>query len=172
RRNLIRADELPYETLTHQRYDSGDYGRALELALEAIGYDAFPEERRRARGEGRLLGLGISCYVEPTAMNSAVFRARGMVGIEGYDGAHVALDPDGTATVWTTTPAIGQGTETTFAQMAADALGLELDRVRVARSDTAVGSLSGTGSFASRSADSAGGAPVEAGTELKRRLLE
>src|SRR5207244_9381660 len=79
RRNLIRADELPYETLTRQRYDSGDYARALELALETVGYDSFPEERRRARAEGRLLGLGISCYVEPTAMNSAVFKARGMV---------------------------------------------------------------------------------------------
>src|SRR5205823_947971 len=79
---------------------------------------------------------------------------------------------DGTASVWTTTPAIGQGTDTTLAQIAADALGVEFDRVRVARSDTAVGSLSGTGSFASRSAVSAGGATVEAGTEVKRRLLE
>src|SRR5206468_9730217 len=121
-----------------QRYDSGDYARALELALKAVGYDSFPEERRRARGEGRLLGLGISCYVEPTAMNSAVFRARGMVGIEGYDGAHVALDGDGVATVWTTAPAIGQGSATTFAQLVSDALGLELEHVTVARSDTAV----------------------------------
>jgi len=172
RRNLIDVDEFPYETLTHQRYDSGDYRRALELALEAVGYDTFGEERRRARSKGRLLGLGISCYVEPTAMNSAVFKARGMVGIEGYDGAHVALDQDGGATVWTTTPAIGQGTETTFAQVVADSLGIGVEQVRVARSDTAVGSLRGTGSFASRSAVSAGGAAVQAGSEVRKRLLE
>ncbi|HZQ63947.1 MAG TPA: xanthine dehydrogenase family protein molybdopterin-binding subunit [Gaiellaceae bacterium] len=172
RRNLIRPDELPYETLTRQRYDSGNYPRALELALDAIGYEGFEDERSRAASEGRLLGLGLSCYVEPTGMNSAVFKARGMTGIEGFDGAHVALGEDGTATVWTTTPAIGQGSTTTLAQVVADAVGLELDRVKVERSDTAVGALTGTGSFASRSAVSAGGAVVEAGTEVRRRLLE
>jgi carbon-monoxide dehydrogenase large subunit len=172
RRNLIPAGELPYETLTRQRYDGGDYRRALELALDAIGYPGFAEERGQARSEGRLLGLGISCYVEPTAMNSAVFKARGMVGIEGFDGAHVGLDDDGTATVWTTTPAIGQGTATTIAQLAADALGLDLERVRVAHSDTSVGALTGTGAFASRSAVSAGGATVQAAAEVRRRLLD
>jgi len=172
RRNLIPTEELPYETLTHQRYDSGDYARALELALAAVGYEGFEEERRAARRNGTLLGLGISCYVEPTGMNSAVFKARGMVGIEGFDGAHIALEPDGTAVVWTTTPAIGQGTETTFAQIVADAIGLDVDSVRVARSDTGVGELTGTGSFASRSAVSAGGAAIKAGTEMRRRLLE
>src|SRR5581483_101376 len=172
RRNLIRPDELPYETLTRQRYDSGDYAGALATALEAIGYASFSEEQQRARMEGRLLGLGLSCYVEPTGMNAAVFKARGMVGIEGFDGAHVALDADGTATLWTTTPAIGQGTETTLAQLVADALGLGLDCVRVARTDTAVGALTGTGTFASRSAVSAGGAVIAAATEIRRRLLD
>ena len=172
RRNLIRHDEFPYETLTHHRYDSGDYTRALDIALVAIGYENFEEERLSAAQQGRLLGLGISCYVEPTGMNSAVFKARGMVGIEGFDGAHVALETDGRATVWTTTPSIGQGTETTFAQVVADALGMDMAGVRVAHSDTAVGSLTGTGAFASRSAVSAGGAVVEAGTEVRRRLLE
>ena len=170
RRNLI--DELPYQTLSRQRYDSGDYPRALRLAVDAIGYDGFAEEQRRARDEGRLLGLGISCYVEPTGMNSGVFKARGMTGVNGFDGAHVALEADGSVTVWTTTPAMGQGNETTFAQMAADALGVDVDKVRVERSDTGVGALSGTGSFASRSAVSGGGATVEAGTEVRRRLLD
>jgi aerobic carbon-monoxide dehydrogenase large subunit len=172
RRNLIGSHEFPYETLTRQRYDSGDYGRALDLALDAVGFEGFAQERLQARGERRLLGLGISCYVEPTALNSAVFKARGMVGIEGFDGAHIALDADGTAIVWTTTPSIGQGTTTTLAQLAADALGLELERVRVAPSDTAFGALAGTGAFASRSAVSAGGATVNAAAEVRRRLLE
>ncbi|HKP18750.1 MAG TPA: xanthine dehydrogenase family protein molybdopterin-binding subunit [Gaiellaceae bacterium] len=172
RRNLIRPDEFPYATLTRQQYDSGDYARALELALGAVGYDGFEDERAAARRDGRLLGLGVGCYVEPTGMNSRVFEARGMTGVEGFDGAHVALEPDGTAVVWTTTPAIGQGTETTFAQLVADAVGLDVEAVTVARSDTSVGELKGTGSFASRSAVSAGGAAVEAGTEVRRRLLE
>jgi carbon-monoxide dehydrogenase large subunit len=104
-------------------------------------------------------------------MNSAVFQARGMIGIEGFDGAHVSIDEQGIATVWTTTPSIGQGTTTTFAQLVADALGTEVEKVRVERSDTAVGGLAGTGAFASRSAVSAGGAVVEASTEIRRRLL-
>ena len=172
RRNLIGRDEFPYETLTRQRYDSGDYQQALDVALDAVGYQGFAEERRLAHAEGRVLGLGISCYVEPTGMNSAVFKGRGMVGIEGWDGAHVALRADGTAVVWTTNPSVGQGTTTTFAQIVADALGLAVDRVQVERTDTAVGALSGTGTFASRSAVSGGGAAIEAGGSLRRRLLD
>jgi carbon-monoxide dehydrogenase large subunit len=172
RRNLLTPDELPFETATRQRYDSGDYRRALELALEAIGYDSFRDEQLEARRDGRLIGLGISCYVEPTGMNSMVFKRRGMVGIEGFDGAHVSLDREGKATAWTTTPALGQGVTTTFTQLVAAALGLPLDQVRVARSDTAVGDLTGTGTFASRSAVSGGGALAAAAAEIRARLLD
>jgi aerobic carbon-monoxide dehydrogenase large subunit len=172
RRNLIAPDELPFVSVTNQHYDSGDYPQALELALEAIGYDRFETEREAARAEGRLLGLGISCYVEPTGMGSNVFKARGMIGIEGYDGAHVSLDSQGRATVWLTTPAIGQGTDTTFAQLVADALQLPLEDVAVALADTGVGGIDGTGTFASRSALSGGGALAGASAVLRRRLLE
>jgi carbon-monoxide dehydrogenase large subunit len=172
RRNLLTADELPFVSVTNQQYDSGDYPQALELALAAIGYDGFEAEREAARVEGRLLGLGISCYVEPTAMGSRVFNARGMVGIEGYDAAHLSLDAEGKATVWLTTPTIGQGTETTFAQLAADALQLPIQDVCVARADTGVGDLAGTGTFASRSALSGGGALAAGAAVLRQRLIE
>jgi carbon-monoxide dehydrogenase large subunit len=172
RRNLLRESELPHVSLTNQRYDSGDFHAALELALDGVDHDRFEEERRAARTAGRLLGLGMSCYVEPTGMNSAVFLGRGMVGIEGYDGAHLGLGPDGRLTVWTTTPSVGQGTETTFTQIVAEVLGVEPEEVSVARSDTGVGGLAGTGTFASRSAVSAGGAVTRAAAELRSRLLE
>ncbi len=172
RRNLVRPEEMPYTSLTSQCYDGGDYPAALELALRAVGYDGVERERREALSRGRLLGVGVACYVEPTGMNSRAFQGRGMVGIEGYDGAHVTIDGHGLATVWTTTPAIGQGSDTTFAQILADRLGLTPENVRVAPTDTAVGGLAGTGTFASRSAVSAGGAVAKAGTELRRRLLE
>ena len=172
RRNLLTSAELPYLSLTNQRYDSGDFVAALERALDSIGYAGFDDEQRRARVEGRLLGLGISCYVEPTGMNSAVFKGRGMVGIEGFDGAEVVLAADGGATVWTTTPTVGQGTDTTFAQLVAEGLSLEPESVRVAPADTSVGGLAGTGTFASRSAVSAGGAVSRACAELEQRLLE
>ncbi len=172
RRNLLTAEEIPFVSLTGQRYDSGDFHATLERALELIGYDGFEDERRAARLEGRLVGLGISCYVEPTGMNSAVFKGRGMVGVEGFDSAYVVLGADGGATVWTTTPTVGQGTDTTFAQLVADGLSLEPEAVRVAPSDTGVGGLAGMGTFASRSAVSAGGAVSRACAELERRLIE
>jgi carbon-monoxide dehydrogenase large subunit len=172
RRNFVRSEEMPYTTVTNQRYDSGDYATALGRALDAIGWERFPEEQAAARAEGRLVGIGVSSYVEYTAPNSAVFQGRGMVGIAGYDGAHVTLDADGRATVWTTLPGIGQGVQTTFAQLVADEIGLDVSQVTVKRSDTAVGGLEGTGAFASRSAVSGGGAVLGAGAELRGRLLE
>jgi carbon-monoxide dehydrogenase large subunit len=172
RRNLLAPDELPYETVTGQHYDSGDYAQALERALEAIGYREARAAQREARAQGRLVGLGIGCYVEFTGINSMVFTGRGMVGIAGFDGAHITLDADGMVTVWTTLPAIGQGSETTFAQMAADEMGVDLARVRVAHADTSVGGLHGTGTFASRSAIAGGGAIRDACGELLERLRE
>ena len=172
RRNLVPADRMPYATVTNQRYDSGDYPQALERALAEVGYEGFAADREAARAEGRLLGLGLCCYVEYTGINSAVFQGRGMAGIAGFDDARIALDGDGRATVWTTLPDIGQGTTTTFAQLVADELGLELGAVTIARSDTGVGGLHGTGAFASRSAIAGGGALRDVSLELARRLKE
>ncbi len=172
RRNLIRKEEFPWVSAAKQPYDSGDYGAALELALDQIDYAGFPEARRAAAGKGQTLGLGLACYVEPTGMNSAVFKGRGMSGIEGFDSAHVELAEDGTARLWTTTPAIGQGTATTMAQLAAESLGLEPERIKVEYSDTGAAELTGTGSFASRSAASAGGAVRDACASLRERLIE
>ncbi len=156
RRNLLGPDELPHVSLTGQRYDSGDYPRALERAIEQIGYDGVG--RPEPGPDGRVRAIGLSCYVEYTGINSAVFQGRGMVGIAGYDAAHVEIGPGGRARLWTTLPAIGQGTATTFAQQLSDELDLPLDDVVVERPDTAVGGLHGTGTFASRSAISGGGA--------------
>jgi carbon-monoxide dehydrogenase large subunit len=172
RRNLIAADELPFTTHTGQRYDSGDYVAALELALAQIDYPSFEQRRERALAEGRLIGIGISCYVEYTGVNRNVYQGRGMVAIPGTESAHLTLGEDGGVSVWTTLPAIGQGTETTFAQVVADELGLELERVRVQRPDTSVGALTGTGTFASRSAVLGGGALLESTRALRERMLE
>jgi carbon-monoxide dehydrogenase large subunit len=172
RRNLIAADELPLTTHTGQRYDSGDYAAALELALAEIDYASFAQRRERALAEGRVIGIGISCYVEYTGVNRKVYQGRGMVGIPGVDSAHLTLGEDGSVSVWTTLPAIGQGTETTFAQLVADELGLELERVRVERPDTSIAPLTGTGTFASRSAILGSGALLESTRVLRERMLE
>jgi carbon-monoxide dehydrogenase large subunit len=172
RRNLIRSNELPYTTVSHQHYDSGDYLLALGRALEAIGYAHFPGEQERARAEGRLIGLGMASYVEYSAMGSAVFHGRGMVGIPGIDRAWLTLVADGRITVTSTLPSIGQGLATTFAQLTADALGVPPSAVCVRQPDTADGPGEGTGTFASRTAVSGGGAIRAAADELIRRLLD
>lgn len=172
RRNLLTGDELPFTSLTGQRYDSGDYPAALDAALAAIGYADFPNQQRAALDEGRLLGLGLALYVEYSAVGSAVFAARGMRGLAGYDEARAALGPDGRLNLWTTLPTAGQGLATTFAQLAADDLGIAVDDVVVHPVDTAVGPLSGNGTFASRSAVSGGGAIRAACGELRERLLQ
>jgi aerobic carbon-monoxide dehydrogenase large subunit len=172
RRNFLAADELPHTTVTHHRYDSGDYALGLERALQAIGDDGFEAERRSARERGNRFGVGIASYVEYTGMGSQIFHGRGMVGIAGHDSAHMRVGEDGRVTVWTSLPAIGQGVATTFAQLTAHGLGIEVDDVLVARSDTDAGEGGGTGTFASRSAVSGGGAVAAAASDLRGRLLE
>jgi carbon-monoxide dehydrogenase large subunit len=172
RRNMIRPEEMPYTSVTNQRYDSGDYPAALDAALELIEYEDFEDERRQARERGELLGLGIASYVEWTGSNSKMFKARGMTGMRGFDGCHMQVDKKGHVLVWTTLPSIGQGSATTFAQLVADTTGIEFGDVRVLQSDTGAGEIDGTGTGASRSMIHGAGSIQLAGTELRRRLLE
>src|SRR5262249_29292008 len=116
RRNLIQPHEFPWDVgLTFQdggptRYDSGDYPAGLAMALEAVGAPAFRAAQAEARAKGRYLGLGVACYVEGT-------------GIGPYEGAHVRIEPSGKVLVATGLTTQGQGHQTTFAQIAAEALG-------------------------------------------------
>lgn len=139
RRNFVPPGAFPYETASGQRYDSGDYGRALDEALRLAGYEDLRREQaaRRARGDRRQLGIGISSYVEIT-------------GFVEHEFADVTVGEDGTATVRVGTSSHGQGHETAFAQIAAAVLGMRLGDVRVVHSDT--GAVpKGEGTFGSRS---------------------
>ena len=120
RRNLFASDAFPVTTASGAHYDSGDYERALDLALETAGYDALREEqqRRRERGDSLALGIGVSVYVEIT---------NGLV--EPEFGA-VEITPDGEASLRTGSFSHGQGHETTFAMIVADRLGLPVESVR------------------------------------------
>ncbi|HEY2637489.1 MAG TPA: xanthine dehydrogenase family protein, partial [Solirubrobacteraceae bacterium] len=101
RRNFVPPDHFPYATATGLRYDSGDYRAALDAALDGIGYEGFADERSRAAAQGRRIGLGLASYVEWTGTNSATYRARGMSNVRGYDAGRVAVNDDGTVSVWT-----------------------------------------------------------------------
>lgn len=162
RRNYIRADELPYDFGMPYRdgnpliYDTGDFPAALEAALEAAGYAEFRREQERLRAQGVYRGVGISGYVEGTAIGP-------------YEGATVKLDLHGRVLVATGAVSSGQGHETSFAQVAADALGVPLDWVTVIGGDTAAVPF-GVGTFASRSAVTAGNSIADACREVRAKL--
>jgi carbon-monoxide dehydrogenase large subunit len=151
RRNFLQPDEFPYTTVMRTEYDSGDYERALQAALDAAGYDALRREQaeRRARGDRRVLGIGVSAYVEVTA------------GGSGGEYASVTIEPDGSATIRVGTSAHGQGHATSFGMIVADKLGIPLERVRFLQSDTAEVPRGG-GTGGSRSLQVAGSGVVRA----------
>lgn len=155
RRNFIPPDAFPYQTPTGQRYDSGRYDAALTKALELARYaDRRREQReRRERGDRRLLGIGMSCYVE-------------MCGFGPFESAVVRVEPGGTVTAYTGASAHGQGHETTFAQIIADQLGVDFDRVVVRHGDTSAIPM-GHGTGGSRSLAVGGSAILGAAGKVR-----
>jgi aerobic carbon-monoxide dehydrogenase large subunit len=170
RRNVIRGDEFPYESVTGLVYDSGSMAEALEAVLDLADYDALRRRQAQARSDGRWLGIGFAHYTEQTAHTTTEFLKRGVPIIFGYDSAMVRMDPSGQVLVQVSTHSHGQGHETTYAQIVADQLGLSLGDIRVQFGDTAATPY-GHGTFASRSAVLAGGASFRAATTIRDRLV-
>ncbi len=171
RRNLVRADQMPYSAVTGHPYESGDYRSALEAALNVFDYRRARDERARARAAGRLVGIGIASYVEFTGAGSNTFVGRGMASISGVDAGRVWLDENGRVRVQTSAPNLGQGVQTTFAQVTAGALGVEARSVIVEQTDTSKLSA-GTGTFQSRSSVTVATATHRAATQLREAILE
>ncbi|HSE92805.1 MAG TPA: xanthine dehydrogenase family protein molybdopterin-binding subunit [Methylomirabilota bacterium] len=145
RRNLIRPDEFPYRAPSGLVYDSGQYEVALDRALALADYKRLREEQRRAREEGRLVGIGLSSFMETAGVGPSRIAP-----MPGWESGSVRVEPSGLVTVLTGTSPHGQGLETAFAQVAADRLGVPIDDVAVLHSDTAV-VPAGVGTFGSRS---------------------
>lgn len=170
RRNFIPPEAFPYTSSAGTVYDSGDFGRAFERALEAADYTAFRESQSQRRAEGRYVGIGLSSFVEPTGMGRRVYGKRGMKQVPAFDSATLKVDPSGTVRAYLSTPSQGQGMETSFAQMLADELGVEMASVAVFLGDTEV-CPAGNGTFASRSMVSAGSALLLAARKVRSKLL-
>jgi carbon-monoxide dehydrogenase large subunit len=169
RRNFIGPGDYPFTSASGFVYDSGDYPRALDAALELIGYDRLARLRDAARAEGRLVGIGLGCYTEFTGIGSATYRGRGMVEIPGHEAATVALTADARVICRASFPSQGQGHATTIAQLVAEHLGVAVDSVTVLQPDTA-SSPAGTGTFASRGVVAQSGAVGGAAARLRDRL--
>jgi carbon-monoxide dehydrogenase large subunit len=154
RRNFIPKDSFPHKTAAGAQYDSGDYEGALDLALRAAGYEQLRAEqaRRRQTGQQHQLGIGLSTYVEITN------------GVNEKEFGEVEITPDGAALLRTGSFSHGQGHETTFAMIAAERLGLPVEKVRVVKGDTDE-IPSGTGTYGSKSTQ-IGGAAARAAADV------
>jgi carbon-monoxide dehydrogenase large subunit len=170
RRNMLRSEELPYRSCTGQVYDSGSYLESLELATNAVDYPAFRELQARLREQGRYIGLGISSYVEQTAWGSESSAQAG-TPLPSHDNSTVTVDPSGTVTVAVSTSCHGQGHETSYAQIAADGLSVDISDVKVIFGDTLT-SPYGLGTYASRSAVIGGATVARASADVREQILK
>ncbi|HEX3548435.1 MAG TPA: xanthine dehydrogenase family protein molybdopterin-binding subunit [Mycobacterium sp.] len=161
RRNLLRGDEMPYVNPNGMPYDHVAPADTFEQAVKILDHEGFRKEQRAAMAEGRYIGLGFSAYVEPTG------AATGYMGTEG---ATVRMEPTGKINVYVNGGSSGNSIETTVVQLAADALGAEIDDVATIQGDTAVTPY-GAGSQGSRSGPMTAGAINEAGTMLRKQIV-
>nr|WP_282594746.1 xanthine dehydrogenase family protein molybdopterin-binding subunit [Halomarina salina] len=160
RRNFVPADAFPYETGLGHTYDSGDYEKTLDRALEMVDYDEFRERQRRARDDGRYLGVGVSCYVE------ACGAAPGW-----QESGVVEVRPSGTVVVKSGTAEIGTGHRTAYTQIAAAELGVDFEDVTVVEGDTGEVEVGG-GTAGSRSMPLGGSAVQQSAVAVREQAVD
>ena len=163
-KNFPAPDEFPFATAAGLAYDSGDYALPLRTALNAVDYGKLREEQEQRRKSGKLMGIGMSAYGEICAFGPTPATPTG-----GWESATVKIEPSGKVTVMTGASPHGQGQETTFAQIAADELGVDIEDVVVLHGDTQVVQY-GIGTFGSRGTAIGGTALYYALQELKDKI--
>ena len=166
-RNWISHDEFPYTTVTGLTYDSGNYEAATARATELFGYDALRREQaeRRQRGDPVQLGIGVSVYTEMGGLAPSRWFGRHGYTVGGWETASVRLLPTGRVEVIAGTSPHGQGHETTFGQIAADAVGVPFDDIDVMHGDTDVAPW-GLDTYGSRSIVVGGEAVLRAARQV------
>ncbi|MBD0283293.1 MAG: carbon-monoxide dehydrogenase large subunit, partial [Thermoleophilaceae bacterium] len=169
RKNLVPADKFPYTSATGFVYDSGDYERAMNLALERAGYRELREEQARLREEGRLLGIGLATFTE--AVGAGPSRHYDILGIKMFDSAELRVHPTGKAILKLGVQTQGQGHETTFAQIVAEELGIPVEDVTVQHGDTD-NTPYGLGTYASRSTPTGGAATAVAARKVRDKAKQ
>ena len=157
RRNLLTPEELPYRTHVGETYDSGDFARMLQGALQAGDWNSFSTRKEDSKKRGKRRGIGVSVYLEWT----------GALPTETVD---IEIGADGMVTVFSGTQAMGQGLETTYVQLVNEVLGVPIEKIRIVQGDT--DRANGVGSVGSRSAFVGGSAVVAAGHKMIQQLKE
>jgi carbon-monoxide dehydrogenase large subunit len=161
KKNFPKPGEFPFKTATGLAYDSGNYQLALSNALKLAGYEKLRRDQKRLRSQGKYLGIGLSTYVEICAMGP-----KGM-----WEYGKVEVEPNGKVTVLSGASPHGQGQQTSFAQIVADELGVDLDDITVIHGDTSL-VPKGIGTFGSRATAVGGIAIYQAAGKVKEKARE
>jgi carbon-monoxide dehydrogenase large subunit len=162
--NFIKPDQFPYESATGFVYDSGDYEKALRLALEKLGYEDLRREQAEAREQGKLIGIGLASFTEVVGAGHG--KEYDIAGIRMFDSAELRVHPTGKAILKLGVKSQGQGHETTFAQIVAEELGIPYEDIEVQEGDTD-NTPYGLGTYASRSTPVAGAATAVIARKLR-----
>lgn len=162
RRNMLRADELPYTNPTGMPYSDMSPLEVFEQALSIVDHDGFRRDQQQARAEGRYLGIGTSSYVEPTTTGMAPYTT---------EGATIRIEPSGKVNVYLSGGSTGNSLETAAVQIAADALGADIADVATIQGDTAITPFGG-GTGGSRSGSMIAGAVTETASGLRERIVQ
>jgi carbon-monoxide dehydrogenase large subunit len=161
RRNLLRAEDLPYTNPHGMVFDYITPLENFENALSVLDYAAFRREQSRGRQSGRYLGVGTCSFVEPSTPGFGVFAT---------EGATIRIEPSGKVNVYIAGGSTGNSIETTVVQLTADALGVDIADVATIQGDTAVTGFGG-GAGGSRSASMTAGAVAETASVLRQRIV-
>ncbi len=168
RRNMVAADQFPFDNRMGWLYDSGDYITALERALDLAGYTSIERSKADARARGKRLGVGIGAFVAVSGVGpSPRMSKEGMLG-GTWESATIRVHPTGEVTLIIGSKPHGQSHETTFAQIVAEELGVAIEKIEVLHSDTKRAPF-GQGSYGSRSYSVGGAATLEAAKAIKAK---
>ncbi|HZQ71312.1 MAG TPA: xanthine dehydrogenase family protein molybdopterin-binding subunit [Burkholderiales bacterium] len=170
RKNLIPDDAYPYTFPSGLKFEKLSHHAALDLLLKKMEYPALRAEQSRLRKDGIYRGIGLAAMIEVTNPSPAFYGVGG-ARISAQDGATLRLEPSGMVTVMCSVTEQGQGTEGIFAQIAASAVGVTVDKVKVITGDTGITPYGG-GTWASRGAGIGGEAVLLAGRALRANILD
>jgi carbon-monoxide dehydrogenase large subunit len=164
RKNFIKKEQMPYQTATGWIYDSGDYDKAMDVALEKLGYDELRKDVEQRRKNGEVTGIGIASFTEVVGAGHG--KDFDLLGVRMFDSAELRVHPTGKALLRAGTKSQGQGHETTFAQIVAEELGIPAADVAVEEGDTDTAPY-GLGTYASRTTPVAGAATAMVSRKLR-----
>jgi carbon-monoxide dehydrogenase large subunit len=170
RRNLIADDAYPYTFPSGIKFEKLSHHQCLDKLLDVMGYEKLRREQRELRRQGVYRGIGLAAMIEVTNPSPAFYGVGG-ARISAQDGATLRLEPTGMVTVMCSVTEQGQGTEAIFAQIAASAVGVSIEKIKVITGDTGVTPYGG-GTWASRGAGIGGEAVLQAGRALRANILE